>query len=62
MAFYQDSDGAIWQDGKGDALYCVVDPDDGDNGGIGIPLEPEDVERQWGPLVEVRPTGWEVVE
>ncbi|MET9126938.1 hypothetical protein [Streptomyces sp. NPDC004528] len=62
MAFYRDADGAIWQDGRGDALYCVFDPEEDINSGIGIPVEPADVEENWGPLVEVRPVGWVPVE
>jgi hypothetical protein len=42
-------------------LFCVVDPDHDPDGAVGIPLEREDVERSWGPLVEVRPIGWEAV-
>lgn len=61
MAFYLDADGAVWQDGARDALYCIVDPDYDPDGAIGIPMERDDVARNYGPLVEVRPTGWEAV-
>ncbi|MEU0912184.1 hypothetical protein [Streptomyces althioticus] len=60
MAFYRDEDGAIWQDGYPDALYCIDDPDD-DDSSIGIPMPWYEVSDSFGPLVKVRPTGWEEV-
>jgi hypothetical protein len=61
MAFYRDTDGAVWQDGMNVALYCVLDPQYEPDSMIGIPMPKEHVETVFGPLVEVRPTGWEVV-
>ncbi|MET9816924.1 hypothetical protein [Streptomyces sp. NPDC006355] len=61
MAFYRDDDGAIWQDGHPDVLYCIVDPDDEPNTKIGIPIPWYEVSDSFGPLISVRPTGWEEV-
>lgn len=61
MAFYRDSDGAIWQDGWSEVLYCIADPEDGDDTMIGIPMDPSEVGDTFGPLVKVRPIGWEEV-
>ncbi|MFE0326297.1 hypothetical protein ACFW08_05710 [Streptomyces sp. NPDC058960] len=61
MAFYRDTDGAVWQDGAWESLYCIVDPVYEPDSAIGIPMPREDVERAFGPLVEVQPTGWEEI-
>jgi hypothetical protein len=61
MAFYRDSDGAIWQDGMDDRLHCIVDPDDEGDTAIGIPQPWYEVSESFGPIVEVRPSGWEEV-
>jgi hypothetical protein len=61
MAFYRDVDGAIWQNGHPDVVYCIVDPDDDPNSIIGIPMDFPEVEKEFGPLVKVRPTGWEEI-
>lgn len=61
MAFYRDAEGAIWQDGMNQSLYCMVDPEYEPDCAVGIPMPKEHVEANFGPLVEVRPTGWEAV-
>lgn len=61
MAFYRDFDGAIWQEGHPDKMYCIVDPDYEPDTMIGIPFSVREVEDNFGPLVEVRPIGWEEV-
>jgi hypothetical protein len=62
VPFYRDADGAVWQDGAHGSLYCIVDePNEPDGGAIGLPMPRENVAARFGPLVEVRPTGWEAV-
>ncbi|WP_328967925.1 hypothetical protein [Streptomyces sp. NBC_00239] len=64
MAFYSDDDGAVWVDDHKDegSMRCIVDPDcDEDRPTAGILVRAADVRESYGPLVEVRPTGWEVV-
>jgi hypothetical protein len=59
MAFYRDVDGAIWQDGRNGSMSCLFDPDDPDDSSLGIPLAWHEVSDSFGPLIKVKPTGWE---
>jgi hypothetical protein len=63
MAFYRDDDGAVWVTAaEGDQVHCLTDArvvDDSAFVGAAQPIDT--VDRLFGPLVEVRPTGWEVV-
>ncbi|MGW6855836.1 hypothetical protein [Streptomyces xanthophaeus] len=65
MAYYRDGDGAIWIEGhRPDQVYCLADPDfpeDADDAVLGIPMSKNDIRRTAGPLVPIRPTGWEEV-
>lgn len=62
MSFYRDEDGAIWQDGHPDVLYCIFDPEDDDESSmIGVPMPWYEVSDSFGPLIKVQPTGWEEV-
>jgi hypothetical protein len=65
MAFHKDVSGAVWVDSAyGDELVCIVDPNfiaEHDVDSIGDPFKRSYVERVWGPLVKVQPTGWEEV-
>lgn len=63
MAFYRDSDGAIWQTGVDKhILYCISDPDDGLPGySVGLAVSYAQVEESYGPMTEVEPTGWKEV-
>lgn len=60
MAFFRDKDGAIWvEDVRDDMMSCLFDPDyQIDAYMIGIRIIRGDVERDFGPLVRVEPTGW----
>ncbi|WDM16708.1 hypothetical protein J3S85_37715 [Streptomyces lavenduligriseus] len=60
--FYRDQGGDVWQAINDVVLLFVAD-------NTGCPdiitndfVPAEQVERDYGPLVEVRPTGWEVVQ
>jgi hypothetical protein len=61
MAFYRDVDGAIWQSGRGGSLYCIFDPEEPEDTSIGISMHWYEVSDSFGPLITVRPTGWEEV-
>jgi hypothetical protein len=65
MAFYRDEDGAVWLTGHvtaGDVLHCVFDPADVDDvPSVGLAVAGTRVRSSYGPLVEIRPTGWEIV-
>lgn len=64
MALYKDTTDAIWIDTLCGSLACVIDPLDipgVEADVIGEPFDAEFVRGTWGPLVEVRPTGWEEV-
>lgn len=64
MAFYRDEAGAVWVDDHKEPLRmrCVLDPDYVDDSPTaGIAVVADDVRDSYGPLVEVRPTGWEAV-
>ncbi|MYR43105.1 hypothetical protein [Streptomyces sp. SID5910] len=59
--FYRDRDGDVWQAVSPNALMFAANRDRGPDV---IPfdiLPAETVERQDGPLTEVRPMGWEEV-
>jgi len=61
MAFYRDTDGAIWLDGdlKGENLVCIYDPEvPDDDWAVGVKSPWYEVSENWGPLVVVEPTGW----
>lgn len=65
MALYRDATDAIWVDTLSGDVACVVDPQDVSNAEadvIGEPMERDYVSETWGPLVEVRPVGWEDVK
>lgn len=61
MAFYRDSEGAIWQEDEGDTLRCLIDPDAPKDEVIGDAYYRRDAEEHYGPFVKVRPIGWEEV-
>lgn len=61
MAFYRDSDGAIWQTRNHYEIQCLIDPEVPDDEVVGDPFSKLDVEELYGPLVEVRPADWEEV-
>jgi hypothetical protein len=65
VAFYRDGDGAVWVDAGDERLACIIDPhyraEDTDGASVGEPFRAVQVAAAWGPLVEVRPTGWETV-
>lgn len=67
MAFYRDREGAIWIDGirrrdEPAPIYCISDPTmPDDEPEIGLAMHRDEMAAQFGPLVEVRPTGWEEV-
>jgi hypothetical protein len=59
---YRDSEGEIWADSILGGLVNVISGDgEGDDGTVGDVFDPDYVERVWGPLVPVRPTGWEAL-
>ncbi|WP_369147087.1 hypothetical protein [Streptomyces sp. R44] len=63
MPFYRDRDGSIWvPDHRADRLFCLLDPtEEDDSASIGLAMLPDEVKAQFGPLDEVRATGWEEV-
>ncbi|MFB7823836.1 hypothetical protein [Streptomyces hydrogenans] len=63
MPFYRDRYGSVWVPAhQGDALHCLLDPtEENDTASIGAPLLSQDVRKFYGPLEEVRVTGWEEV-
>ncbi|MYY03092.1 MULTISPECIES: hypothetical protein [unclassified Streptomyces] len=64
MPFYRDAGGAVWiSDHRARKIFCVSDPTvEDDVPSVGLAMDPEEIAERFGPLVEIRPTGWEVVE
>lgn len=59
--FYRDMDGDVWQ-AVTPAVLVFVANRDGDPDVVPFDVMPaEGIERRHGPLVEVRPTGWEAI-
>jgi hypothetical protein len=59
--FYRDRDGDIWQAEKDDRLTFAAFADRNPDVSMGDTLGVTFVEDSYGPLIEVRPIGWEAV-
>ncbi|MER6485702.1 hypothetical protein ABT264_19365 [Streptomyces virginiae] len=64
MSYWSDGDGAVWVDDhkQEGGMRCLTDPDtEEDSPTAGIWVHADEVREAYGPLVEVRPIGWEEV-
>jgi hypothetical protein len=59
--FYQDADGDVWQAQADGRLTFAAFGDGGPDVYMNDTSDASRVEDEYGPLTEVRPTGWEAV-